>query len=430
MKQSLIKTILKHPLIHTLTGLRGNPRACVYTEPMWGLSVGLCAPYASVFMLALGIEDERIGLISSIYMLSQVVFAFLSGVITDKLGRRKATPVFDFLAWSVPCLIWAFAQNFWFFLVAALLNGMMMVPTNSWDCLLVEDADKSQITHIYSWVIICGHLSAFFAPISSVLVSKLTLIPAVRILYVNAFIVMTLKIFILYKCSTETQTGLQRMKETRGKSITSQLGGYDRVLRIMSRSGGMKFAVAVTAIVGIARMVGGTFWPIIVSQKLEVPDRILPLFPMIRSFIALVFFFTIIARINQLRLKNPLLIGFTSYLASQVFLLLAPTGGWVSYAVLVLSLLFEGFGTAILATLAESLVAIHADTNERARMMAILHLIVMLISAPFGWIGGLLSGVSRDLPFILIISLLAAGFMIVLVFYSKTKPVGDDVTKM
>ena len=44
-------------LLATLIGLRGNGRACVYTEPMWGLSMALVLPYASVFMLALGLDD-------------------------------------------------------------------------------------------------------------------------------------------------------------------------------------------------------------------------------------------------------------------------------------------------------------------------------------------------------------------------------------
>jgi MFS family permease len=206
------KIVPKNPLIKTLFELKGNPRACVYTEPLWGLSMNLCVPYASVYMIALGLNDMEVGLIATIYMLSQVVFAFLSGPITDKLGRRKTTAIFDFLAWCVPCLIWLAAENFWFFLIAALFNGMMKVTTNSWDCLLVEDAEKSQITNIYSLVITAGQLSALFAPIASVLVSRYTMVPAVRILYINAFVVMTLKILVLYFISHETRTGLIRMQ--------------------------------------------------------------------------------------------------------------------------------------------------------------------------------------------------------------------------
>src|SRR5690554_7624569 len=90
---------------------------------MWGLSVNLCLPYATVFMLALELSDTQVGLVTSIYMFSQMIFAFLSGAIVDKLGRRKSTAIFDFISWSLPCLIWAFSQGFWFFVVAALLNG-------------------------------------------------------------------------------------------------------------------------------------------------------------------------------------------------------------------------------------------------------------------------------------------------------------------
>ena len=95
----------RNPLIVSLLSLRGNGRAAIYTEPLWGLSMMLVLPYASVFMLALGLQDQQIGLLATISMLSQVVFGLLSGVITDKLGRRVTTAVFDIVAWAIPCLI-------------------------------------------------------------------------------------------------------------------------------------------------------------------------------------------------------------------------------------------------------------------------------------------------------------------------------------
>ena len=61
-------------MIRTLRELRGNPRACVYTEPLWGLSMNLCIPYAAVYMLAFGMNDIRIGIVTSIYMFSQMIF--------------------------------------------------------------------------------------------------------------------------------------------------------------------------------------------------------------------------------------------------------------------------------------------------------------------------------------------------------------------
>ena len=85
-------------LFHTLMELRGNPRACLFTEPMWGLSMNLCLPYMSVYMLAFGLNDVQVGIVSSVYMFSQMIFSFFAGAIVDKIGRRKSTVIFDFLA--------------------------------------------------------------------------------------------------------------------------------------------------------------------------------------------------------------------------------------------------------------------------------------------------------------------------------------------
>jgi hypothetical protein len=315
------------------------------------------------------------------------------------------------------------AEGFWFFFVAALCNGAMKVPTNSWDCLLVEDAEKDDITRLYSLTIASGHLSALFAPIASSLGSKLTLVPAVRILYINAFVVMTAKIIVLYLCSRETRTGIVRIRETKGKSIFVLAGGYSGILRIMGKSKGTVFSLVITALVGAVGMVNITFWQVIASKKLGVPDSLLPLFPMFRSILAIVFFFTIIPRITKRSLKMPLLAGFASYVIGQTILVLAPGGSALTYAFLCVSLLFDGFGAGILAMLAESLVALNVDVAERARVMALQHMIIMFVTSPFGWIGGLLSGISRNLPFVLNIVLLAIGIIVTLRYYRRGRRV-------
>ncbi|WP_289479122.1 MFS transporter, partial [Klebsiella pneumoniae] len=89
----------------SLFALRGNQRACVYTEPLWGIPYNLYSPYASLFMVALGVSDQQIGFLLSIGAIFQVIAALLGGVLCDKLGRRKTTAIFDILSWSVPCLI-------------------------------------------------------------------------------------------------------------------------------------------------------------------------------------------------------------------------------------------------------------------------------------------------------------------------------------
>jgi len=413
------KILLKHNLLRTLVEMKGNPRACLYTEPMWGLSMNLCLPYASVFMLALGLTDVQIGIVASVYMFSQTVFAFLSGAIIDKMGRRKSTMIFDFLSWSLPCLIWASSQGFCFFVVAALLNGMMKITTVSWDCLLVEDAPKDKITQIYSWVIIFGNMSALFAPISSVLVSKLTLVPAIRILYINAFVIMTVKLLLLYKFSTETAVGKVRQEASRNVPMKELLAGYKGALRKIIASKGMIFAIIISILVEIVTMLGTTFWQIVASKRIGIPDTLLPVFPMAKSILAIILFFTVISRIKQSRLKWPLYGGFLSSIIGCVLLIIIKETDLLGYVILSFSLLFEALGGAVLNTLRESLVAIYADPDDRSNVLALLQTTVMLVSVPFGYIGGWLSDISRALPFVLSILLLLLGIIVTAVFYHK-----------
>ncbi|MGV8846349.1 MFS transporter [Tessaracoccus sp.] len=415
----------RNPMIVTLLGLRGNGRASVYTEPLWGLSMMLVLPYASVFMLVLGVHDAQIGLLATISMLSQVVFGLLSGVITDKLGRRVTTAVFDIIAWAIPCLIWAFAQNFWWFLAASVVNGAWQVTQNSWDCLLVEDINRAEIPKVYSLVKVAAEFSALFAPIAAVLVSSLGLELAVRILYLNAFVIMLCKIWLLYHYTTETATGRIRLQETRGVSIWRSLAEYRGVLGLIVRSRGTLFALAIAALVGAVALVNGTFWQVVISQRLGVPDALLPFFPMVRSLLSVLFFFTLIPLLTHTRhLKAPTLIGFGVYLAGQLLLVGIPSPGGPAvagtYALLAVCLMLDAFGAGILFMLAESLVALHVDRAERSRVMAIQRTCVMLVTAPFGWISGWLSGMDRTWPFLLTSALLVLGLIVASLFWVTT----------
>ena len=118
-------------------------------------------------------------------------------------------------------------------------------------------------------------------------------------------------------------------------------------------------------------------------------------------------------------MKSPLLVGFACMFVGQVILILTPVEGPLKYVALCVSLLFDGFGATFLFMLAKSLVDLYVNAEERARVQAILNMIILAATSPFGWIGGVLSGISRELPFVLNLAVLAVGFFIVLVYYRK-----------
>lgn len=397
---------MSHSLITSLRSFTGNPRGCVYTEPLWGVPYNLVAPYASVYMVALGLTDQKIGLVLSVSWAFQVFWALMSGAITDKLGRRRTTLLFDILAWSAPALIWAVSQNFWWFLVAGIMNAIWRVTMNSWTCLLVEDADHDQLVDIYTWIHISNLAAGFVAPLAGLLVARFDLAPTMRALYLFAAFMFTLKAVLTYLMTEETTQGRVRMVETRSQSVFAVLSEYHGVVREVLRRAETLYTAGIMLIIAIVGLISGNFWAILVTAKLNVPPEVLSIFPFVKSAVALSFFFFVMPRLARFDFKWPMFAGFLAFVASQILLITAPEQG---YPVLVLSVFVEACAYAAVSPLLDKLIVLTIDPQERARVQSILYVGVILITAPFGWIAGALSSIDKNLPFLLNIVLLLVG---------------------
>lgn len=360
-------------------------------------------------MVALGLADKQIGLIVSISWGIQIFMALMSGVIADKLGRRKTTFIFDVLAWSVPALISAVAQNFWFFLAAGMVNSVWQITRNSWTCLMVEDADHSQLADIYAWVYISNQLVGFAAPLAGLLIASYSLVPTMRGLYLFAAVMFAIKATLTYRMTQETGQGKIRMHATRHQGALTILGEYRGVLHELLRSPQTLYTAGMMLVLSICLLINGTFWAIMVTEKLHIPAQNLALFTFTKSAVMLSFFFIIMPRLSKLGLHLPIQIGFLGFAASQVLLITAPEG---SYAFLVLSVILEACCFAAVSPRIDQMLAMTVDPRERARIQSILYVTVIVLTSPFGWIGGTLSEIDKGLPFVLNVTLFAAGALL------------------
>lgn len=398
--------MLRHPLIQSLLTLKGNPRACVYTEPLFVIPYFLYIPYASIYMLALGLSDQQVGLITSIGMGCQVFTALIGGAITDKFGRRMTTFVSDLVSWSIPALILVLAQNIWYFLAAAILNSFWRISSISWTCLMVEDAKPEQIIPIWTWVYIAGLIAAFFAPLSGKLVEITGLATAARWLYFFALVTMTIKFIVLFVYSTETQRGRERLLETRSQSLFKLFSEYHGVAGQILRAPQTLLTMGLLIVIGIGASINGTFWGILVTQKLKIPPEHIALFPLARSLVMLAMFFLITPRLSSKPFHRPMIAGFAGIILSQLLLIAMPAQ---NYFLLVISAILEASSIALVNPLVDSLLVFTVDPGERARINAILYVFIFLFTSPFGWIAGTLSGYNRTLPFVLNLALYAIG---------------------
>ncbi len=408
--------VAEHSLIYTLKHLRGNARGCVLTEPLWGIPFNLYSPYVSIYMLSFGLNDVNIGLITSVGLFFQVFWTLMSGAITDKLGRKRATLIFDTISWSVPTLIWAVARNPTYFFVAAIVNAVWRVTHNSWNCLMVEDTDPRLLVDIYSWIYIAGLLAAFVSPLTGVLMARFGLVSTMRGLYLLAFVMMTAKFVLTNAMVTETEQGVARMAETAHQGLFDVVRESPEVLRQILRSPATLYMAGLMMILTASWTIRGTFWSILVSQEILIPDAHLALYPFARSITMLLFFFFAMPRLQRLAHLTPMGewllmgIGLVTFIVSQVVLVSVPVGG---YGLLLVATILEGAGIPLTGTVLDKLTVVTVDPKERARIMALVNVIVLIGVSPVGWLAGQLSAVNRRLPFMLVIALFALAAVVV-----------------
>lgn len=399
----------------------------MYTEPLWGIPYNLYAPYISIYMVALGLSDRQIGLIVSISWGFQVLLASLSGVITDKLGRRLTTLIFDIISWTIPTIISALAQNFWYFLIAGVINSVWRITHNSWSCLLVEDAEHDQLVDIFTWIYIANILVGFVAPLAGLLIGKFALVPTMRGLYIFASVMFTVKAIVTYQLTEETQQGKIRMEQTRRQSIWSALYEYRDIFSTLLNTPRTLYTAAIMLVISISTLISGSFWSILVTEKLHVPAQNLAMFPFVRSAIILVFFFVVTPQINKLHFQQPMILGFLGFIASQLILITAPAQ---NYGLLLLSVLIEACSFAVVNPLVDRMTVLTIEPKERARILSIIFVVVILLSSPFGWIAGTLSTINKSLPFLLNISLFLLGAILAFAAgqVSRKEPVMEATT--
>jgi Na+/melibiose symporter-like transporter len=211
---------------------------------------------------------------------------------------------------------------------------------------------------------------------------------------------------------TETTQGRIRMQETANEGFFTVLRGLRGVIRLISKSPATIYVLALMIVLNLSMTVRGTFWSILASKELGVSDTRLALYPALRSVTTLAFFFIGMPQVQRFvalgKAKEtlPMIVGFSLAVVSQVILTVIPPGNeWL----LVVTTVLDGCSIPLTTTLLQKFTATTVDAQERARVMSMLAMGVLIVSSPFGWLMGQLSVANRRLPFVLAAVLLGIG---------------------
>lgn len=397
-------------MVRTFLSLKGNPRACIWTEPLWGIPYNLVIPYASLYMEALGLSKVEIGALASIALFVQIFGSVASGALADKLGRRLCTLIFDCLCWSLPCLLWMGAQNYAWFLAAAFFFGLDRITQNSWGLLLTEGQNPELVVRCYSLAQFMGPLSAFFAPLGKLAVDRYGLVPTVRVLYLIAAVMMTLKFVLLYFLSHETDMGRLRMQQTKHQSVFQLTWGCKDVFLAMLKEKKMLLAIGVLSAYQCVSTLNANFWPLYLTDRLGVSAGNVTLFVTLKSAIVLACVLLIGPRLHFERFKRPMLLSWGLFALSQCLLLLTPVAGGT--AAIVLSVALEAAAISVISPMSESLLFIHADPQERARVMGLVFAAMLVPVSAVPAVAGFFADKNIAAPIAINLIILALGALL------------------
>ncbi len=202
-------------IIQSFKTLRGNSRVSVIFEPLWGIPYVLYTFYLSLYMKGQGITDTQLGYLISIGFLASIIFSMCGGFITDRLGRKKTTLIFDLLAWPVSVFIYMISNSFWMFALAQIINGTSRITAVSWNLMVVEDAEVQEQVAAYNLSNAINISVGIFTPLAGILVKNLGIINGEKFLLGFAVISMAAMILFRDHYFRETKVGREILDERR-----------------------------------------------------------------------------------------------------------------------------------------------------------------------------------------------------------------------
>ncbi|WP_231570983.1 MFS transporter [Gordoniibacillus kamchatkensis] len=396
--------------------IRGNSKGCLVFEPLFLIPYSMYGTYATVYMYELGVGATAIGWIASLGLVMQFFSSLLSGYLTDRMGRKAALLTFDLVSWTAATLLWAAAQNVWFFVIAAIVNGFQKIPNTAWYCLLVEDSTPQQRTYVFTALQFIGVIGGMFAPLGGLLVSHFTLIPAVRIMYIIAFVCMTTQFIGRNYATRETEIGLRKRQEAKRIGLAESAREYKAVAQAIVRNPALLLMFGVYILYNFQMTLKTTYLSLYMVNYLQIGDWIVSVFLAVSAVVMLLFMWFVLPRIRERQTTAALIGGLVVSAAANVLLIFVPPGQVAGLAV---STVLSAAGTVVIMPILETAVANIIDDEHRAKMFAILSVLILAFISPSGVIGGWAYQLDPRIPFLLIAAAFAVS-AVCMAAYRKT----------
>jgi MFS family permease len=398
--------------------LRGNTRISVACEPLWGIPYVLFNFYLSLYMKELGVTDQQLGYLISLGYVAGIFLSLISGTITDRLGRKRTTFIFDFISWPVAVILYLISDSFLLFAMATLVNSFSRIVGVSWNMMVVEDADNEQRVAAFNLLNIINIATGIIIPLAGLLINAFGLITSERIFLIYAAISMSAMILIRNHFYKETKIGQHILDERRKNPAKIKLRDLLPLKSVVVFRGNPRATVAAAVyILFFVYVPLGTFSSLFfapfLTEVLDLGKSAISILGGVYSGVLLVIFVLIIPVISKWNNTWNMQFGLALQAVSLAALILIPEKSMVA-TVLCMVAYAAGFG--IFKPFLDSMLAEVSEGKERAGFYSMINTVICAITALLGFVSGSIYKHDPRLIYIISIAILAASIALLSVY--------------
>lgn len=408
-------------IIRSFKALKGNTRISVLFEPMWGIPFNLFNFYLSLYMKSQGVTDRQIGYLISTGFIFSTIFSLFAGVITDTLGRKRTTFIFDFISWPITMIIYAVSNNFWMFALATFTNSTVRIVAVSWNLMVVEDADSEQRVAAFNLLNIINISAGIIIPAAGLLVNAVGIVKAERIFLIFAALSMSIMIIGRNRFYTETKAGQTIISENRKRALegSPKQGLFSGVFSVLKKRPEVILVICIVVLFNIYVPIGtftSLYFAPYMTEVLGIGTSRVSILGGVYSVTTLLIFIFINPIISRYNRRLNMVIGLIIQAFSLLLFIVIPHKSMI---LTIISVILFAIGFGVFRPLLDSLLADTTEGNERARIYSLMNTLTCILTSITGAVSGYLYVLNPRLIYILSIIILSACIIILIIYIKK-----------
>lgn len=370
-------------------------------------------------MKELGVTDRQLGYLISIGYIAGTFFSLISGVVTDRLGRKKTTFIFDFISWPGAVMIYFLSNSFAMFALAAFANSFCRIVNVSWNLMVIEDADSKQRVAAFNLLNIINIATGVIIPLAGILVNAYGVIISERIFLMYAGISMSTMVILrnyLYKETSVGQHILDERKKNPTRIYLKNILPF-KAAKVLKGNPKAMIAAAIYILFFIYIPLGtynSLYFAPFMTEVLGIGKSSISILGGVYSgmmFIIFVFVIPVISKINHT--KN-MQFGIGVQVAALITLILIPAGS-LTAAIICIGVYAAGFG--IFRPFVDSMLAEVSEGNDRASIYSMINTIMCIITALIGFVSGSIYLYNPRLIYVISIIILTINIVLLGVYH-------------